>query len=464
MTTATTNPSARGAPPAGLPRLLATWRPGAPVGFDEHVAHYGPPPWAGRRRKGTPDLVHTLEASGLRGRGGAGFPTARKLVAVAQARGGRPVVVVNGSEGEPASRKDKLLLAHLPHLVLDGAALAAEAVGADEVIVVVDRWAHDAISGVTHAVDERAARRSDPVTFRLAHLPGRFVSGEETAVVNFVNGGPAKPTFVPPRPFQKGVYGRPTLIQNVETLAHLALVARYGADWYRSVGSPDEPGTALVTVSGSGRASVRGRDRDRHARPRGDRRRRRGHRDPECGPRGRVLRVLGRRARGVGRALESRRSRAARRVAGLWGVARAARQRVRRRHQRAHRALSGGGDGRPVRTVRQRLAHDRDRARTGPRAGRTTATRCRSSDAGARRWKVVARADIPTARSGSYAARSRCSPTRSTTTRDTVVATPARPRAPHARPPHPRLELAMSEQAASGARAARRRSRRERER
>ena len=160
-------------------------------------------------------------------------------------------MVVNGSEGEPASRKDKLLLAHLPHLVLDGAALAAEAVGADEVIVVVDRWAHDAIAGVTHAVDERAARRSDPVTFRLAHLPGRFVSGEETAVVNFVNGGPAKPTFVPPRPFQKGVYGRPTLIQNVETLAHLALVARYGADWYRSVGSPAEPGTALVTVSGA---------------------------------------------------------------------------------------------------------------------------------------------------------------------------------------------------------------------
>ena len=70
-------------------------------------------------------------------------------------------------------------------------------------------------------------------------------------MVNFVNGGPAKPTFVPPRPFQKGVYGRPTLIQNVETLAHLALVARYGADWYRSVGSPDEPGTALVTVSGA---------------------------------------------------------------------------------------------------------------------------------------------------------------------------------------------------------------------
>jgi NADH:ubiquinone oxidoreductase subunit F (NADH-binding) len=251
MTTATTNPSTRSARPDGLPRLLATWRRGAPVGFDEHLAHYGPPPWAGRRRRGVPDLIETLEESGLRGRGGAGFPTARKLLAVARARGGRPVVVVNGSEGEPASRKDKLLLAHLPHLVLDGAALAAEAIGSDEVVVVVDRWANEAVTGVTHAVDERAARRCDPVTFRLAHIPARFVAGEETAVVNFVNGGPAKPTFVPPRPFQKGVYGRPTLVQNAETLAHVGLVARFGAAWYRGVGAPEEPGTALATVSGA---------------------------------------------------------------------------------------------------------------------------------------------------------------------------------------------------------------------
>jgi len=251
MTTAMTNPSARGAAPDGLPRLLAGWRAGPPVGLDEHAARFGPPPWAPRRRKGTPELIQALEQSGLRGRGGAGFPTARKLLTVANARGGRPIVLVNGSEGEPASRKDKLLLASTPHLVLDGAALAAEAIGAEEVVIAVDRWAREAIAGVTYAIEERAARRVDPVAFRLAYLPGRFVAGEETAVVNFVNGGPAKPMFVPPRPFEKGVNGRPTLVQNVETLAHIALIARFGADWFRSVGSPEEPGTTLITVSGA---------------------------------------------------------------------------------------------------------------------------------------------------------------------------------------------------------------------
>ncbi|HZP29778.1 MAG TPA: NADH-ubiquinone oxidoreductase-F iron-sulfur binding region domain-containing protein [Acidimicrobiia bacterium] len=251
MTGAATDTARRGAPPEGLPRLLETWRPDGPVRYAEHVARYGPPPWRGRRRGAQPELVGMLEYAGLRGRGGAGFPVARKLLTVARARGGKPVVLANASEGEPASRKDKLLLAGLPHLVLDGAALAADAVGSDEVVVAVDRWARDAVMGISHAIDERAALRCDPVTFRLAYLPARFVAGEETAVVNFVNGGPAKPTFVPPRPFEKGVFGRPTLVQNAETLAHVALVARFGADWYTGVGARDEPGTALVTVSGA---------------------------------------------------------------------------------------------------------------------------------------------------------------------------------------------------------------------
>jgi NADH:ubiquinone oxidoreductase subunit F (NADH-binding) len=251
MTTATTDADRRAGAPGRLPRLLETWRAGSPVRLAEHLARYGPPPWSGRKRRGGSDLIETVERTGLRGRGGAGFPVARKMLTVANARGGRPVVVVNASEGEPASRKDKLLLAGVPHLVLDGAALAAEAVGSDEVVVVVDRWANHAITALVHAIEEREASRLDPVSFRLAYVPGRFVAGEETAVVNFVNGGDAKPTFVPPRPFQKGVYGRPTLIQNAETLAHVALIARFGADWYRSVGAPEEPGTALVTVSGA---------------------------------------------------------------------------------------------------------------------------------------------------------------------------------------------------------------------
>ena len=136
--------------------------------------------------------------------------------------------------------------------MLDGAVLAAEAVGADEVVVAVDRHARGARAGVERALAERHAARFDPELFRARRRPPtRYVAGEETALVQFINGGPAKPTFTPPRPFERGVGGRPTLIQNVETLAHLALIARFGADWYREIGTEDEPGSTLVTVGGA---------------------------------------------------------------------------------------------------------------------------------------------------------------------------------------------------------------------
>jgi NADH:ubiquinone oxidoreductase subunit F (NADH-binding) len=191
-------------------------------------------------------LIEEIEQSGLRGRGGAGFPTAIKLAAVV--RGRRPVVVVNATEGEPASRKDKILLSLAPHLVLDGAVLAARAVGAQEVRVCVDR-AHPSET-VARAIQERIEARRESVRMRMELAPDRYVSGEETALVNWLNGGDAKPTFVPPRPFERGVRRRPTLVQNAETLAHVALVARHGAAWFRTLGTERDPGTALVTVAG----------------------------------------------------------------------------------------------------------------------------------------------------------------------------------------------------------------------
>jgi len=237
------------AAPDGLPRLLAGYRPDEPMGLRDHLQLYRPPPRRGATRRGGP-LIATVEAAGLRGRGGAGFPTATKMRAVVQRRG-RPVVVVNGSEGEALSVKDQLLLTSLPHLVLDGAVLAAEAVGADEVVVAVDRAARGALASVSRALAERHAAQLDPEVIRLVDLPTRYVAGEETALVQFINGGVAKPTFTPPRPFERGVGGRPTLIQNVETLAHLALIARFGPDWYREMGTADEPGSTLLTVGGA---------------------------------------------------------------------------------------------------------------------------------------------------------------------------------------------------------------------
>ena len=161
------------------------------------------------------------------------------------------MLVANGAEGEPASLKDRLLLSRLPHLVLDGMTLAAEAVGASEAYLCVHRAEDGLLDGLEHAVQERLAAGLDPVPIQVTGIPGRYASSEQSSIVQFLNGGPAKPTFSPPRPHERGVHGNPTLVHNVETLAHLALIARYGDRWFRGAGVPSAPGSMLVTVSGA---------------------------------------------------------------------------------------------------------------------------------------------------------------------------------------------------------------------
>jgi NADH:ubiquinone oxidoreductase subunit F (NADH-binding) len=228
-----------------VPRLVPS--PAATT-LAAHLARFGPLPI---RPGGT--LVDEIRAAGLRGRGGAGFPTAVKLTAVAavepRGRLGRrrpAVVVANGTEGEPASRKDTVLLTLAPHLVLDGVIAAVAAVGADRAIVCVDRANRAALDAVRGAV----AERTDVLEIEILPTPSRYVAGEESALIRFVDGGDAKPTMTPPRPDQRGVGGRPTLVNNVETLANIALIARFGAARWRRAGTPDDPGSALFTISG----------------------------------------------------------------------------------------------------------------------------------------------------------------------------------------------------------------------
>ena len=196
------------------------------------------------------ELLVEVGHAGLLGRGGAGFPMARKLAAVrsrSRSQRDRAVVVANGTEGEPAVVKDRVLLARSPHLVLDGAAVAAQVVGAQQVVVVVRR---DVQAEVEEAVSEREAAGIDPARVELVISAPGFVAGEASAVVNWVANRRSQPRMTPPRLAQQGIGGRPTLVQNVETLAHLALVARYGAAWFRTAGD-DEPGSMLVTLAGA---------------------------------------------------------------------------------------------------------------------------------------------------------------------------------------------------------------------
>ncbi|MEU8495082.1 NADH-ubiquinone oxidoreductase-F iron-sulfur binding region domain-containing protein [Pseudonocardia alni] len=230
-----TRPHRTGQRPTGphttAPRLLVGWAvDGHPDDYAAHLRRHGPLPSSSPCA-----LVTAVEAAGLRGRGGAGFPTSTKLRAVRATPRRRRTVVANGCEGEPASHKDAALLTCAPHLILDGLALVAVAVGARDAVLAV----HDATG-----LDIHLAARHDRVPVRVVEVPDRYVASQETALVRYLDGGPALPTTT--RPTDTG-----TLIDNVETLAHLALIARHGPDWFRAVGTPDLPGTLLVTAGGA---------------------------------------------------------------------------------------------------------------------------------------------------------------------------------------------------------------------
>jgi NADH:ubiquinone oxidoreductase subunit F (NADH-binding) len=228
------------------PRLLASSYSGRPRTLAEHLVRHGTRPSCGGESQ-REDIIREVERAGLAGRGGAAFPTAAKLRALAAARLS-PVVIGNGVEGEPASDKDKVLLAVGPHLVLDGAAAAAELTGAGRVVIV----AHHAVTDIVgRAVAERRSAGWDPVPVQVMTAADHFTAGEASAVVHWVERGVPTPTGRPARLGGPGRGSRPALVQNVETLAHLALIIRHGASWFTAAGTPAEPGTMLVTLLGA---------------------------------------------------------------------------------------------------------------------------------------------------------------------------------------------------------------------
>jgi NADH:ubiquinone oxidoreductase subunit F (NADH-binding) len=238
------------------PRLLSGPAPAAgPESLAAHRARFGALP--GRADRSA--LIPMLGAAGLLGRGGAGFPVSRKWASVAERGNGDAIVLANGAEGEPLSAKDRVLMAARPHLVLDGAELAADSVGARRIVLYVGGEHGHAIAALDRAMEERRAVRVpglSPIPMELVTPPRSYVAGEESAAVHYVNAGDPRPTSTPPRPFERGIDGRPTLVQNVESLAHAALIARFGDHWYREAGRGETRGTALVTIGNAPRSGV----------------------------------------------------------------------------------------------------------------------------------------------------------------------------------------------------------------
>jgi NADH-quinone oxidoreductase subunit F len=206
-----------------------------------------------------PEIVATLFDSGLRGRGGAGFPTGRKWQTVAgKTTAGRPAdVVVNGAEGEPGTFKDRSILRHNPYLVIEGAFIAAHVVGADRVIIALKASFTEEVARTRAALAELRAAHALPTDIACGVFegPDEYLYGEETALLETIGGGGPFPRNAPP--YRVGLLDQhrrlvagPALVNNVETIANVPAIVARGAGWFRTIGTPESPGSVVCTVSG----------------------------------------------------------------------------------------------------------------------------------------------------------------------------------------------------------------------
>ena len=205
------------------------------------------------------DVVDAITRSGLRGRGGAGFPTGVKWATVAKARGERKFIVCNADEGDPGAFMDRSVLESDPHSILEGMAIAAHAIGATQGYIYVRAEYPLEISRLQVALKQ--ARQfgllgssifESPFTFNveLRIGAGAFVCGEETALMASIEGKRGQPRPRPPFPAESGLWGQPTLINNVETFGNIAAIIRQGADWFAGIGTEKSKGTKVFALAG----------------------------------------------------------------------------------------------------------------------------------------------------------------------------------------------------------------------
>jgi NADH-quinone oxidoreductase subunit F len=250
-----------------------------PLDLDEYVAHGGfaalakcvGAPWPPEAASGAPagaqrsdrldaqDIIGMIERSGLRGRGGAGFPTAQKWRVVARQPGPIKYVICNGDEGDPGAFMDRMILESFPFRVIEGLAIAAVAVGAAEGIFYVRREYPLAVKRVRAAIaaleqrgwlGEKLLGVGPPFKLTLFEGAGAFVCGEETALIASLQGERGMPRLRPPFPAEAGLWGRPTLINNVETLAMVPWILRHGPERFAAIGTRTSKGTKVFALAG----------------------------------------------------------------------------------------------------------------------------------------------------------------------------------------------------------------------
>ncbi len=230
-----------------------------PENIYDYVAEGGYETLAASLERNPEEILKEIADSGLRGRGGAGFPAGTKWRFARQAPAGQKVVICNADEGDPGAYMDRTILESNPHQVIEGLALCAYAIGSSEGIIYVRAEYPLAVSILTKALEQARGLGllgknilGTDFHFQVSLFQGSgaFVCGEETALIQSIEGYRGMPQHRPPYPVEKGLWGRPTVINNVKTFASVPPIVKRGAGWYRSMGTEKSPGTAIFSVVG----------------------------------------------------------------------------------------------------------------------------------------------------------------------------------------------------------------------
>ena len=225
--------------PEGQPTTLET--------FQEYRASGGYE--AVRKNPSPAAILQEVTSSGLRGRGGAGFPVGKKWGIAAETGISPRYVVCNAGEDEPGSFKDRTLMEHRPHLVLEGIILAARAIQAEQAFLYINETYDDCFARMSTAIEEAVrAGYAGPIRLTTHRAPTVYVAGEDSASLEVLEGKPPLPRPKPPYPAAAGLFGKPTVVNNVETLANIAPIVRNGASWFRTYGTAESPGTMIFCL------------------------------------------------------------------------------------------------------------------------------------------------------------------------------------------------------------------------
>jgi NADP-reducing hydrogenase subunit HndC len=232
-----------------------------PESIDEYIINEGYEALGTVLKEMTPaETIAVIKNSGLRGRGGAGFPTGLKWQFVAATKNDKKYVICNADESEPGTFKDRLVLEGDPHAIIEAMMIAAYAVGADEGFVYIRGEYGLAISRMAKAIEqarnygllgENIFGTDFSFDMHIHAGAGAYICGEETALIESIEGNRGEPRSRPPYPTTAGLWQKPTVVNNVETLANIPAIIRNGAEWYKSIGTPSSPGTKVYTILGN---------------------------------------------------------------------------------------------------------------------------------------------------------------------------------------------------------------------